>query len=118
VTDTNDNPPLWSAPTYSFDIPEDTSPEHAVGTLKATDRDKDLNGHVTYSILSDWGDDVFSLNPETGIFTLTNTLDYESVQHYIFVVQAQDMGVPSLSSTTTVYLNVVDLNDNARKIPF
>lgn len=35
------------------------------------------------------------------------------VQHYIFVVQAQDMGKPSLSSTLTVYFNVVDLNDNA-----
>jgi protocadherin Fat 4 len=35
------------------------------------------------------------------------------VQHYIFVVQAQDTGRPSLSSTVTVYFNVVDLNDNA-----
>jgi protocadherin Fat 4 len=35
------------------------------------------------------------------------------VQHYIFVVQAQDSGRPSLSSTLTVYFNVVDLNDNA-----
>jgi hypothetical protein len=35
------------------------------------------------------------------------------VQHYIFVVQAQDAGRPSLSSTLTVYFNVVDLNDNA-----
>lgn len=35
------------------------------------------------------------------------------MQHYIFVVQAQDSGNPSLSSTVTVYFNVVDLNDNA-----
>lgn len=35
------------------------------------------------------------------------------VQHYIFVVQAQDTGKPSLSSTLTVYFNVIDLNDNA-----
>lgn len=35
------------------------------------------------------------------------------IQHYIFVVQAQDSGNPSLSSTVTVYFNVVDLNDNA-----
>jgi protocadherin Fat 4 len=35
------------------------------------------------------------------------------VQHYIFVVQAQDTGRPSLSSTVTVYFNVLDLNDNA-----
>lgn len=35
------------------------------------------------------------------------------VQHYILVVQAQDNGHPSLSSTLTVYCNVIDLNDNA-----
>jgi protocadherin Fat 4 len=35
------------------------------------------------------------------------------VQHYIFVAQAQDSGRPSLSSTLTVYFNVLDLNDNA-----
>jgi len=29
------------------------------------------------------------------------------------VVQAHDLGKPSLSSTVTVYFNVVDLNDNA-----
>lgn len=35
------------------------------------------------------------------------------VQHYILVVQAQDAGHPVLSSTLTVYCNVLDLNDNA-----
>lgn len=35
------------------------------------------------------------------------------VQHYILVVQAQDNGHPSLSTTITVYCNVLDLNDNA-----
>lgn len=35
------------------------------------------------------------------------------MQHYIFVVQAQDSGRPALSSTLTVFFNVLDLNDNA-----
>lgn len=34
------------------------------------------------------------------------------MQHYILVVQATDGGMPALSSTVTVYCNVVDLNDN------
>lgn len=35
------------------------------------------------------------------------------VQHYIMTVQAQDAGKPMLSSTVTVYVNVIDENDNA-----
>lgn len=38
---------------------------------------------------------------------------FPQVQHYILVVQATDGGAPALSSTVTVYCNVVDLNDNA-----
>lgn len=34
------------------------------------------------------------------------------VQHYILVVQATDAGFPVLSTTVTVYCNVIDLNDN------
>lgn len=46
------------------------------------------------------------------VICLTTFLFNLQVQHYIFVVQAHDMGKPSLSSTLTVYFNVVDLNDN------
>lgn len=35
------------------------------------------------------------------------------MQHYIFVVQAEDSGSPRLSSTVTVYFNVIDVNDHA-----
>lgn len=34
------------------------------------------------------------------------------MQHYVFTVQAQDYGRPAMSSTVTVYFNVIDLNDN------
>lgn len=40
-------------------------------------------------------------------------ISFPQVQHYILVVQAQDNGHPSLSTTITVYCNVLDLNDNA-----
>lgn len=123
MTDENDNPPQWEYSAYSFDIEENSPLGTVVGTLSAVDLDEGVNGKVTYSILSGWGDDMFSLNPTSGVVTLTGKLDYENVQHYIFVVQAQDTGQfatglsspASLSSTTTVYFNVLDLNDNFRK---
>nr|XP_012234819.1 PREDICTED: cadherin-related tumor suppressor [Linepithema humile] len=113
VTDTNDNAPTFQSTAYSFDVPENMPRGSRVGQVVATDADADgPNSQLSYILISDWANDVFSLNPNTGVFTLTASLDYEQVQHYIFVVQATDGGVPALSSTVTVYCNVVDLNDN------
>ncbi|GBM44837.1 Cadherin-related tumor suppressor [Araneus ventricosus] len=113
VIDSNDNSPVFDHSVYSFDIPEGTQRGAQAGLVSATDADIGVNKEISYSVLSDWGNNIFSLNPQTGIFTLTSHLDYEQMQHYIFVVQAQDSGTPSLSTTVTVYFNVVDLNDNA-----
>ena len=35
------------------------------------------------------------------------------LEHYVLTVKAQDGGTPSLSTTVTVYMNVLDVNDNA-----
>ncbi|GAB6027296.1 hypothetical protein CHUAL_001579 [Chamberlinius hualienensis] len=113
VTDSNDNPPTFTKPAYSLDIPEDAARGARVGSVLAIDADEGINAQIGYSVISDWGNDVFSLNPQTGVFTLTSHLDYEQTQHYIFVVQAQDSGQTRLSSTVSVYINVLDLNDNA-----
>ncbi|XP_061402177.1 cadherin-related tumor suppressor-like, partial [Musca vetustissima] len=112
VTDTNDNPPAFDVPVYSFDIPENAPRGYQVGIITATDPDLGNNAVVTYTVISEWANDVFSLNPQTGVLTLTARLDYEEIQHYILLVQAQDNGQPSLSNAITVYCNVMDLNDN------
>lgn len=44
------------------------------------------NAIVTYTVISDWGNDVFSLNPQTGVFTLTARLDYEEVSSYLSII--------------------------------
>ncbi|XP_064546558.1 cadherin-related tumor suppressor [Drosophila montana] len=112
VDDTNDNPPVFEESVYSFDIPENAPRGYQVGEIVAKDADLAQNAQVSYAVVSDWANDVFSLNPQTGALTLTAKLDYEDVQHYILLVQAQDNGQPSLSTTITVYCNVLDLNDN------
>ncbi len=50
-----------------------------IGRVSAVDADMDDNAEVSYSILSHWGRDKFSLHPHTGVFTLIGTLDYEEV---------------------------------------
>ena len=80
VTDTNDNPPVFKESAYSFDIPENAARGAMVGTVAAIDLDSGPNAQLTYTVISDWANDVFSLNPQTGVFTLTARLDYEEVR--------------------------------------
>lgn len=79
VTDTNDNPPAFLESAYSFDIPENAVRGSRVGQVKAVDPDLGINAQLTYTVISDWANDVFSLNPQSGVFTLTARLDYEEV---------------------------------------
>lgn len=80
VTDTNDNPPVFKESAYSFDIPENAARGSIIGAVEAVDADTGSNAQLTYAVISDWANDVFSLNPQTGIFTLTARLDYEEVR--------------------------------------
>ncbi|CAG0879401.1 unnamed protein product [Cyprideis torosa] len=80
VLDSNDNAPAFSLPAYSFDIPEDMPRGSSVGRVTAEDADDGEKGEVGYSVISDWGNDVFSLNPQSGVFTLTSRLDYEQAR--------------------------------------
>lgn len=79
MTDTNDNPPVFNEAAYSFDIPENAPRGYQVGMITATDPDLGVNSQLSYTVISDWANDVFSLNPQTGVFTLTARLDYEEV---------------------------------------
>ena len=113
VQDANDNIPTFAAPSFSFDVYESAGKGVQVGKITATDEDRGDNAVITYDLISDWGNEVFSLNPTTGIFTLTSELDFEAEEHYRFVVSGSDHGEPRLSSTVTVYINVKDVNDNS-----
>ena len=123
MVDSNDNIPEFTEGSFSFDVYESaakgtqvcfsivspgmlSNSQFQVGKVTATDADKGENADVTYSLLTEWGNEVFSLNPASGIFTLTSSLDYEKTEHYMFVVSGTDHGEPQLSSTVTVYINV------------
>jgi len=48
----------------------------------------------------------------TGHLYLNSSLDYESQHVYILTVQAKDSGAPSMSSTQTLTVEVLDVNDH------
>ncbi|XP_038648330.1 protocadherin Fat 4 isoform X2 [Scyliorhinus canicula] len=110
VSDINDHTPKFSRDVYSFDIPEDAAPGSIVAATLASDADSGTNGEITYVVEEDDEDGVFFLNSVTGVFNLTQALDYEKQPYYILTVRAGDGG--GQFSTVRVYFNVLDVNDN------
>ena len=109
VSDTNDNPPVFSSPPYSFNVMENSVGAH-VGTVEAGDNDDGINSMVRFSIQG--ASDLFQIDRESGAIKTLASLDYDTVQEHSLVVWATDMGTPSMSTSTTVSISVIDVNDN------
>lgn len=56
--------------------------------------------------------------PNSGIITTRVIIDYEVTQVYRLVVEAKDDGIDqSRSSSCTVKISIIDINDNPPKFP-
>ncbi|XP_077103056.1 protocadherin-15-like [Siphateles boraxobius] len=104
----NDNPPIFQSKTYSTTVSETT----AVGSdvLRVIAEDADVspeNNKIIYSILPPAPDE-FEVRSD-GYIRLTQPLNYDIAQQYIFTVQAKDTG--DLNDTTTVTVTVEDFDN-------
>ena len=76
--------------------------------------DNGLNGLIRYS-LSGMGANNFAVSGDNiGIIIVSNTanLDYEMEPSFVLTLTATDGGISPLSSTTTLTINVININDN------
>ncbi|XP_026877781.2 protocadherin-12 isoform X1 [Electrophorus electricus] len=116
VLDENDNAPVFSKTHYKGVFKENNVPGYHVLTLKAHDADLDLSGRVSYSIResNELGTATasFSVHPTSGAVIAQKSLDYEESPTYSFIVEAIDHGYPPLTSSATVIIEVLDVNDN------
>uniref|UniRef100_A0A8C1MAR4 Protocadherin-16 n=1 Tax=Cyprinus carpio TaxID=7962 RepID=A0A8C1MAR4_CYPCA len=110
VLDENDNRPAFGRVYYSLEVPENQEPV-TLFTIRATDQDSGDSGLVHYKITDHFGD--FHLDRKSGVLSTSRPLDRESKAKYTLTVEAQDQGIPSLTSTVTLDISVLDLNDNS-----
>uniref|UniRef100_G1MQ69 Protocadherin gamma-C3 n=1 Tax=Meleagris gallopavo TaxID=9103 RepID=G1MQ69_MELGA len=121
ISDINDNPPLFEEPVYSVYVPENNPLGVLLCTIKATDPDVAENAYISYSLLDGEIEGLpaasfVTIKSDSGDMYAVKSFDYETLREFHVVVQAQDAGIPSLSSTVTVYIYVVDVNDHAPEI--
>ncbi|XP_039647055.1 protocadherin Fat 3a isoform X7 [Perca fluviatilis] len=112
LTDVNDNAPMFSRDLYTAVVSEDATTGESVVQLVAEDVDSQLNGAVLYSIISGDRDEHFFMDPLRGVIKVNKPLDRETVPSYSLAVRALDSGVPAMSSTVMVNIDISDINDN------
>uniref|UniRef100_A0A667YUI3 Protocadherin-16 n=1 Tax=Myripristis murdjan TaxID=586833 RepID=A0A667YUI3_9TELE len=112
VQDENDNAPVFAKPWYALEVPENQVPVELC-FLKATDPDSGPSGELEYRISAGDPDGDFQLQASTGALSTLRALDRERRAAYTLEVVATDRGSPALSSTVTVEVKVLDVNDNS-----
>ena len=107
-------PKLQHSESIYVKIPEDTAIGSRVADINATDKDFGLDGILTYSITSRNEDNNFGINPSTGIITVKNELDYETVVRYSLVIRVSDNAPPNqrLSTVAKVTVRLTNVNDS------
>uniref|UniRef100_A0A4W5MN11 Protocadherin-15 n=1 Tax=Hucho hucho TaxID=62062 RepID=A0A4W5MN11_9TELE len=111
VLDVDDNSPVFSQPSYTVNLPEN-SPKKTV-VLQLTAKDADLDSNITFRIRTPEARQLFAVNPVTGELSVLQTLDFETLAatDHTFVVEALDSGGSMPPGLATVTVKITDMND-------
>ncbi|KAF2360138.1 Cadherin, partial [Trinorchestia longiramus] len=116
ILDANDEKPTFAESLIQVSLSESAAPHTLVAQVSAIDRDQGTNGSVSYIFSEDVElkyPGLFYLDSSSGRVTTRSKLDREAMPQYDITVEARDRGIPPLSSTATVRLSVLDVNDNS-----
>jgi hypothetical protein len=99
----------------TFGVSEGIAGGTAIGKIVAPDAD---TANLVRFRYAGTASPLFYLNADTGVLTLKSnkTLDYETVQSYQVFVEAYDDGVPSLATSASININVLDVNEYAPEV--
>ncbi|XP_012927900.2 cadherin EGF LAG seven-pass G-type receptor 1 isoform X1 [Heterocephalus glaber] len=129
VLDVNDNAPIFVSSPFQATVLENVPLGHSVLHIQAVDADAGENSRLRYRLVDTssaalGGDSAgpedpdstldfpFQIHNSSGWITVCAELDREEVEHYSFGVEAVDHGSPPMSSSASVSITVLDVNDN------
>ncbi|KAG7518649.1 protocadherin beta-16-like [Solea senegalensis] len=113
VTDMNDNEPDIYIMSKSNVISENAKPGTVVTMINIKDADSGENGKVHCTLNNNIPFVMKSTNNDFYSLVTDSELDREMTSEYNITVMCSDEGVPSLSSSVTLTLQISDVNDNA-----
>ncbi|XP_040297349.1 LOW QUALITY PROTEIN: protocadherin gamma-C5-like [Bufo bufo] len=121
ISDVNDNPPAFLHNVYNAFIAENNEAGRLLCTVSATDLDEGANANLIYSITESHihGSPVSSfvyINSDTGNIYAQRSFDYEQFQVLQITASVEDSGSPKLFSNVSVFIFILDTNDNSPTI--
>ncbi|XP_077389169.1 protocadherin Fat 2 isoform X2 [Festucalex cinctus] len=114
VLDINDNPPELSQPVYFASVPENVDAVASVVLVAASDADASSQGRLSFHMAEAYRT-YFDVHHKTGVISTVAALDREEKAEHSIEVMVSDNGSPSLRSTASVLVRVLDDNDNRPK---
>ncbi|XP_055290811.1 protocadherin-7 isoform X3 [Moschus berezovskii] len=118
VMDENDNAPTITLPrniSYTL-LPPSSNVRTVVATVLATDSDDGINADLNYSIVGGNPFKLFEIDSTSGVVSLVGKLTQKHYGLHRLVVQVNDSGQPSQSTTTLVHVFVNESVSNATVI--
>nr|XP_020476445.1 protocadherin Fat 1 isoform X3 [Monopterus albus] len=112
LTDVNDNRPVFSQDVYTAVVSEDAELGKTVMAVMAEDLDGPSYNHLHFSIVNGNQGSPFTIDPVRGELKVARQLDREKTSGYTLMVVASDNGVPPLSSSAIINIDISDVNDN------
>ncbi|XP_004913216.2 protocadherin gamma-C5 [Xenopus tropicalis] len=121
VSDVNDNAPVFVQSVYSTYIKENNEPGTLLCTVSAVDPDAGSDFGITYSIVEGQihGSPISSfvyINSNNGNIYVQRPFDYEYFQILQITAMVEDSGSPRLTSNASVFIFILDTNDNAPSV--
>lgn len=107
----NDNSPVFGSSSYEETITENLPAGTMIALVDATDKDLGSFGRLAYSIDGVDGNNYFTID-STGLVTVKNSVDLETISVIDFVVVVEDGGVPPRRANVSVKIEITDQNDN------
>ncbi|TWW78133.1 Cadherin-23 Otocadherin [Takifugu flavidus] len=111
LLDLNDNDPKFLNLPFVAEVPEGLLNGSAVFKVQVEDPDHDKNGLITMALQMGMPRLDFYLNTSTGVLTSTSVLDREQIGLYHLRIIAYDAGKFPRTSTSTLTVKVLDVND-------
>ncbi|XP_018408005.1 PREDICTED: cadherin EGF LAG seven-pass G-type receptor 1 [Nanorana parkeri] len=112
VVDVNDNAPIFVSTPFQATVLENVPIGYSVAHIQANDADSGDNARIQYSLTDVPPNFPFVINNNTGWITVSSELDREMVEFYSFGVEARDNGNPVMTSSASVTITLLDVNDN------